>query len=474
VRRDPFFKKIEEVSMLKGAKILRKLLVLLFVSICFLAWGSPASGQSQRGELLTLQEAVQMALDGNSSLRAARAAQEVAAAGLQEAESGRLPRLSFNETYTHSNNPVFVFGSLLEQGRFGTENFRPEFLNSPGSYSNFRSSLQLQLPIFNRFQVASLIDKARIGTQQAEALTEMANQRVRYRVIETYFGVFVAKEQKEVADEAVQTAQAELQRIRDLSSQGMVVASDLLAMEVQLAEFQQQLVQAQGNINIAYAALSAMLGQPIDVATELSGELVDRAFPLPTPMELIQSALQFRPDYLSAGMEIKSRDQDIRKSKGEFWPDLNLFAEYGRSSQNLTSGSSDFAVGARLTLNIVDFGRTPRRKRVEAAKRAAEAAQQSKVDEIRLEVVQAHESVQAAQKNIVFAEAAVNQATETVRIIQDRYEVELTTITEVLRSQTTLVRARLSLLLARYDYYLGYARTRLAAGTLDDVIEFVR
>lgn len=458
--------------MSEHSKTSRRLFVLLMVSACFPLWGPIASGHSQEDGPLTLQEAVRMALEDNPRIQAARYLQEASEAGLQEAESGRLPRLAFNETYTRSNNPVFVFGSLLEQARFGPENFRPDVLNSPDSYSNFRSSLELQLPIFNRFRVASQIEKARIETQQAGVRTEMVNQQIRYQVIEAYFGVSVAKEQEEVADEAVRTAQAELRRIRDLSSQGMVVSSDLLAMEVQLAEFQQQLVQAEGNVNSAYAALRTVLGQPIDLARDLLEELVDRTFPVSTVTELIQRAVRFRPDYQIAELKVKSRDQDVRISTGQSWPDLNLFAGYGNSSQNLSNGSSDFAVGARLTLNIVDFGRGPRTDRAQAEKRAAEADQQAKANEIQLEVVRAHEGLRSAQKRLVFAEAAVNQAAETVRIIQDRYQVGLTTITEMLRSQTTLVRTRLSLLLARYDYHLGYARSRLVTGTLDDVVEF--
>ncbi|MEE8350211.1 MAG: TolC family protein, partial [Acidobacteriota bacterium] len=352
--------KNNEVSMAERSKTLRRFFVLPMVLTCFTFWGLFASGHSQEDGPLTLQEAVRMALGDNPRILAVRYGQEASEAGLQEAESGRLPRLTFNETYTHSNNPVFVFGSLLEQARFGPENFRPEVLNSPDSYSNFRSSLELQLPIFNRFHVTSQIEKARIETEQAGSRTEMTHQQIRFQVIETYFGVLVAEKQKEVADEAVQTALAELRLIRDLSSQGMVVTSDLLAMEVQLAEFQQQLVQAEGNVNSAYASLYTVLGQPIDLARDLTEELVDRTFPVSTVTELIQRAVRFRPDYRIAELTVESRDQDVRTSTGQSWPDLNLFADYGNSSQNLTNGSSDFAVGARLTLKVVDFGRGPR------------------------------------------------------------------------------------------------------------------
>jgi outer membrane protein TolC len=57
--------------------------------------------------------------------------------------------------------------------------------------------------------------------------------------------------------------------------------------------------------------------------------------------------------------------------------------------------------------------------------------------------------------------------------VQDRYQAGLTTITEVLRAETTFVRARMSLLAARYDHYIGYANVLLVTGRLTAVDEFV-
>jgi outer membrane protein TolC len=64
------------------------------------------------------------------------------------------------------------------------------------------------------------------------------------------------------------------------------------------------------------------------------------------------------------------------------------------------------------------------------------------------------------------------QATETLRMVQDRYHAGLTTITELLRAQTALVRARSDVLAARYEQYVGYANVQLAAGRLKDVGAF--
>ncbi len=434
-----------------------------------------AAGQSQMapGARLSLEEAAQIALSRNPAIAAADSGRAAANARLDEAQAGRLPLLQFSETFTNSNNPVFVFGSLLEQGRFGPQNFELEALNQPGSISNFRTAVNLRLPVFNRRQVSGRIRQAEIGEQAAEAVSDMTRQQLRFRVIQSYFGVQVAEARKQVADEAVTSSEAEVARIRNLFEQGTVVASDLLAMEVQLADFRQQQIQAAGDLVSAYAALNTVLAQPLMTRPELTAQLIDRDFNLPPLEILIEQALESRPEYQQAVLEMESRQQDLRMARAQYLPDLNLFGSFGQSSRDLASGSADFAVGASLTFNIVDFGRSARIRQAVAAREAAEADMRRVADQIRLEVVQAYQNFLAARERVGVASGAVKQAAETFRITQDRHSVGLTTVTEVLRAQTALVRSRMNLLGARYDYYLGYAQSLLAAGRLAGVQEFV-
>jgi outer membrane protein TolC len=303
----------------------------------------------------------------------------------------------------------------------------------------------------------------------AEAQREMAEQQLRFGVIQAYYGVLIAEARKLVTEEAAAASEAEVKRIRDLHAQGVVVASDLLAMEVQLADFKQQQIQAAGDVAAAYAYLNTAMGQPIGSRPSIAGELKDAVFPAVTEESLIETALGRRQDYRQLSLELAARRQDVRASRGQYWPDLNLFAGVGHSGKDLAGGSSDYAVGASLTVNLVDFGRTSRIRQAVASRQAAEAQKDRKAAEIRLEVVRANQYYRAAEAKLKVAAGAVDQAAEAYRIAGDRHGVGLTTVTEVLRAQTALVRARMSLLAARYDYYVGYAQTLLATGQLNDV-----
>jgi len=457
-------------------RLIKNPTILVLMSGLLAYAGSPwigAQDAAAGADVLSLQQAVDMALKENPAIRATAAAQRAAAAGVTEAEAGRLPALQFRETYTNSNNPVFVFGSLLEQGKFGPSNFDPSFLNSPSCLNNFRSGLNLQVPVFDRFQTSAGVEKAKIREGQSQLEGEWVRQQIRLQVIQSYFGFLVATSRKEVAAEAVRSAQSEVDNISAKVDQGLAVSSDLLAMQVQLADFRQQLVQAEGDEKTALAALNTVLARPVDQPLKLVGELAEKEFPLMNQGDFLASAMNSRPDLQSAGRQVDSVRQQVRVAKGQIWPDLNLFANYGFSSEDLASGSADYAIGASLSFNILDFGRSSRIEQAAAGLEGAQAERDRLANQVRFEVVQAYQEFQVAQERLRLASAAVAQATEAMRIVQDRHNVGLTTVTEVLRAQTALLQARLGMLASRYMQYLGYGRVLLATGALKDVSPFL-
>jgi len=83
-------------------------------------WPLPGWAQSP----LSLRDAVRLALSQNKSIEAASAAGKAAEARIAEARGGNLPKVNYSESWTRSDNPVFVFSSLLTQRQFGEQNFQ--------------------------------------------------------------------------------------------------------------------------------------------------------------------------------------------------------------------------------------------------------------------------------------------------------------------------------------------------------------
>jgi outer membrane protein len=446
------------------------------ILLSFLAFASPIlaeeKAQQPEPQALTLSQAVDIALGTNPILRATASGQEMAVAQLREARAGWLPTLQVGETVTRSNNAVFVFGSLLEQRQFSSDDFSVSRLNDPAAYTNWRSYANVQLPIFDRFQTAAKVEQSRLGVRQAQAQQDYAAQHLRFEVIRAYYGVLVQEANKEVADESVRSAEAELKRMKDRFQTGAVVESDLLAMQVQLADFRQRQIQAGGDVAVAGAALCSAMGIPIGSPVRLAPAAMERSFTVADQGQLMEAALNGRPELRNARMDVAVKHQGARAAKGQYLPQLNLFASVGNSAENLGTSGSDYAFGANLSFNLFDGGRYPRLRQAQAAENMAHAQQEHLADQVQLEVVQVRERFLAAQERLTVASESVRQADEALRMVHDRYNGGLTTITEVLRSQTAQLQAKTSLLGARYDYFVGYANVLLATGALNDVHSF--
>ena len=425
------------------------------------------------GEPLTLSQAVEIALARNPLTRVTAAGRQLADAQLAVARATRWPLLQASETWTTSNNPVFVFGSLLEQGRFGANNFLINSLNNPSALTNFRAGLSVRVPLFDQRQSKARIDVARFGQQQADQQTELVAQQIRFEVLKSYYGVLLAHSRLVVADEAIQIGTADLNRIRDKFETGFVVRSDLLAAEVQVSEFRQQKIQATGELAIAQAALNTALGLPVNAAHTITDQLSERLFSIETPDELDRLALKQRPEYARAMLAVRMNARQVRGARDEVLPRVDAFASLGASGRSPVTGSSDYAVGASVTLNLFDAGRKARINQARAAEAIAQAEQEQLANQIGFEVVRAYQQFVSARERLQVVAQTTAQAGEVLRIVQDRYREGLTTITEVLRAELALVRARTDVLTARHDHYVAYANVLLATGRLKDIRPFV-
>ena len=461
---------------MKNHCFIRKILFFVYVAFCFQTVSNPfflLLSYGEEPEVLTLSMAVDKALKNNPLIRITLSGREIADAQLREMWAGWFPLLQFGETFSRGNNPVFVFGSLLEQARFSQQNFQLSELNNPDPLNNFRTAILLRQPVFDQLQTYTRVIQARLGQQQAELQKVMAEQQVRFEVLRAYYGVLVAHAKKDVADETVKMAQSDIKQIRDRFRNGLVVESDLLAGEVQVGEFRQYQIDSEGELAIAYAALNTVLGLPVDTPQKVTFERMDKQFEIPRKEELIRLALLHRPDYIRAGYGVRSSQEGVRGARREYLPRLDLFGNYGLSGKNLSSGSSDYSLSANLTFNLFDPSRRARISKARAAESMAVAEQEHLGNQIRLEIIRAYQQYVSARERLAVAAQVIDQATEAHRIIQNRYREGLTTITEVLRAQTALVRARQNLVAARYHHYVSYAQVLLSCGKLTDIQPFL-
>lgn len=420
----------------------------------------------------TLTHALHTALAQHPKISLATSQTRAADSGLRGARAGYFPKISLSHKILRSNNPVFVFGSLLEQARFGVEHFDPTFLNDPDPLTNARTEALVTLPVFDQLFTATRVAESQRAQRKARLLEDWVRQEIFLGVIRSFYGVIVARERVLVAQEAVRETEAQVRRIQALFENGQVVRSDLLAAQVQHLEFSQQLVEAEGEYHAAQEAFQTAVGRPLSPYPEPTQKMPDVLLPLHPLTQYTEDALASRPDVAMLREDLQVARLRLREARARYLPRVDAFSSYGVSGSDWKSGSSDYTLGLSFSWDLYEGRRRPGIDQALALVAAAEAQVQEAEHQVRFQVVQAYESLQAARQRLSLSQKAVAQAAEALRIVKDRYSEGLTIITEVLRAETAYRRAQWMELGARYDHVVRYAELLFRTGRLHDVAPF--
>src|SRR5262249_28737873 len=98
---------------------------------------------------LSFQQAVQEMFEQNPSLAQSKIQSNISLKQLNQSRAAYLPQLDFVQAGTYSNNPVYSFGSLLNQQQFSAVDFALDSLNHPDPRSDFSSRFQLEWLVFD-------------------------------------------------------------------------------------------------------------------------------------------------------------------------------------------------------------------------------------------------------------------------------------------------------------------------------------
>jgi outer membrane protein TolC len=256
--------------------------------------------------------------------------------------------------------------------------------------------------------------------------------------------------------------------MENMHQAGTVVESDLLSAKVFLAEMKDRQIRAQNDLAAAEMQLARLMGLPVEQRLDLAGTLGEPVTSSKTLQEWTQTALVERPALRAAQLQETAVDDERKAAKAEFGPTIALFGTTERDAMTVGGPSgTNWTAGARLDLNLFAGGATKARL-AEAAANASKAKHDVEWfrSGVTLEVRKAFLDAEASAQRAATARDAADQAKESLRIVQNRYEAGLTTITELLRAQTAQLDARTLYLNALQDWQVAQAQLARAAGVL--------
>ena len=450
---------------------LRARLRFVLAAVAVLAlWQAAPAQPSAEPAALTLPQAVKIALEKNPLRKVALADTKVASADIREARSVFLPRLTFSETATRGNDPVYVFGSELRQQLFTSADLALNKLNTPTPIGNFSTRFGGTWNLFDSFANWHGMNRAKQMNDAAGHQLGRTEQEIVYRVVDSYYGVLLAAKQLKVAEQAAKTAQSIMDRSQARFDSGLVVESDLLTAKVRMAGRQQELIRARNNLDLARAQLSTAMGVPVDSVFQPSEALAERTLPVPVLEEVEKQALTLRPDLKRIHSEEAAQQQSVAIAKSAFGPRVNAFAGWEMDNPTFVAGGggNNWLGGVEVQFDIFQGGaKRAELSRERALEERVTAMKQVATDGVRLEVRRAYYNLDSARQELEVARAAIAQAQESLRINQDRYEGGLTTITDLLGAEEATRRRQTDYWEAVYRFHTSYANLELASGALN-------
>jgi outer membrane protein TolC len=419
---------------------------------------------------LTLRDAVNIGLEKNPVRKAAVADTLAASADTQTARSFLLPHVTFSETATRGNDPVYVFGSRLRQQRFTEADFALNRLNSPLPFGNFSTHLGGTWNLFDSFASWHGLTRARLMDEAIKHQLDRTEQEIVFHLIESYDAVLLAAKELDVAEHAAKTAQAIVDRSQVRFDSGLVVESDLLTAKVRLASRHQEAIRTRNNLALALAQLNTAMGVPMESLFVLTQTLSEPQLPALSLPDLESRALSSRPDLKRIAAEQNAQRQNVAIAKSAFGPQLNAFAGWELDNPTFLAGGGGNNWVGGLELKIDLFAGGSKRAEVSRQRALAEKAaamRQAATDGVRLDVRRAYYNLDASRQEVEVARLSIAQAESSLRINQDRYETGLITITDLLGAEEAARRSQTDYWEAVSGLRTSYASLELATGSLN-------
>ena len=440
--------------------LVRLLALPLLVGV-FVAGAAPAVAQTP----LTLKDAIRRAQGDTPDARALASAIDEANARVQRAHSGFWPRVDVTETVQRGNQPVFVFSSLLSQRRFTAANFAIPALNHPDPVTNTRTAVALEQRVFDSGLTHLGVQAATLEHAAASARRDAARLDLAFRAAQAFVQVLQLEATARATDAAVAAAESDRQRARARREAGLVTEADVLAVDVQLADMRQRQIAASGDLAVARMQLAEAVGLP----------LTDAVVPLrPAPRlasadgdALIRDALTTHPDLRQADVRVQLADNGRRTARAALLPSVGVQAGWEFNGATLGAQQSSWVVGAELRVNVFrGFADTAQISEARHAHARATAERERVERRIEVDVRGALAQLAAARAREEAGRAALSQARESQRIIRDRYEGGLATVTDVLRAAEATLDAESRATGAEMDVVLRTVALDRALGRL--------
>jgi len=409
-----------------------------------------AVAEAQTPKHLTLHDAEQAALDQHPQVRAQQYTSLAATQVVREAKSAYYPT---------------VYGSVTgAEAQEGTR-IAAGGLNNPTILDRFAGGLAFSQLITDFGRTNDLVKGQSLRADAQQQGLAATRDDVVLRADRAYFDGLRAQAVLKVAQETVAARQLVVDQVSTLAASNLKSGLDVSFAKVSLAQAQLLLVQAQNDVQAAFATLTAALGDAVETTYDLTDE------PAPAPPDddraaIVAAALRDRPDVAAARLADQAAVKFAAAERLLWMPTVSAVGAAGLTPyRELGLNSRYAAVGVNVTFPLTN-GNLYSARHAEALFRAQAESQALKDLENRVtrEVTVSWLDARTARQRVDLSQQLLSQATDALDLAQQRYKLGLSSIVELTQAQLQQTEAEIVQATARYDYQAKIATLNHALG----------
>ena len=410
----------------------------------------------KKGELLTLQRCVEVALKKQPNIIASMYNVNAAQSRIGQAKSGYYPQIDLSSGYNRISPASGSTSSSAASGRTGVD--------TENSFDQFTSSATLKQTIYDFGKTSTQVRVRNLDLDSSRSDLENITTQIAFNVKQAYYTVLQTKKNKAVSEETVKQFQQHLEQAKGFYEVGTKPKFDVTKAEVDLSNAKLNLIRSENAIRLATATLNNAMGIPYAPEYILEDNLLFRKYDA-TFEDAVSKAYENRPDMKSSVLKRKAAEESVELSKKNYYPVLTGNAGYNWSGEKFESQQDGWNIGAAISFPL--FSGFLTKYQVEESKANLDvlrANEELQKQTIFLDVQNAYLNLKEAEERIPVAELSVKQATENLDIANGRYSAGVGSPVEVTDAQVAYTNAKTAYIQALSDYKVAQASLEKAMG----------
>ena len=421
--------------------------------------------QAQESTSLTIEQAVQMAMENSNKSKISSDKVATAKNELKVTKNLRYPDAVISGQYQYLPHAQVTLQTKGDNGGGNGDNGESG-TQIPNVNQLFLGQASVNMPVFTGFKLKNTVAASDNAYKAATFNAINDREQIALETIKSYIDLYKAKQSVSLIEENLISAQQREKDFTIMEQNGLLAKNDLLKANLQASNIEVALEEARKNVSILNYQLAITLKLPEN--TEIT--TVETEFGL-APRNIGSDSIS-RSDLEAIRYQEQAAKNQIKIAQSKYYPSLSLLAGYiALDIHNAVTVTNALNFGVGLSYNFADIFKT--KSDVKVAKSKALEVQHTYdlvADEIKLQVENAMQEYELAFKKYNVYIKSQEQASENYRIVKDKYDNGLQDTNDLLEADFDQLKANINLAYAKADITQKYYELLTAEGKLTSTI----